>query len=130
MSSSYSLRSILRSANFTARAPRLGHRMTRHAAAAVVVFALAQIWLVSAAIEAGAPRMLGIIALLGLVAFAIPFARRIERRWHRLGQQALPSPALTQRFYRDVRWLWLLAVLLPAAWVGTAMLVAPAIAAI
>lgn len=130
MASSYSSRRVMRSANFTARADSLGHRMTRHIAAALVVFAVAQIWLVSAAIDAGAPRMLSAIALTALVALAIPFARRTERRWHQLAQEALPSPALSSRFHRDVRRLWLLALGLPACWVGAAIAFVPAIAAI
>lgn len=128
MASSYSSRSVLRSADFTHRARNLAHRMTRHVAAALLLFALSQIWLVGAALEAGAPRLISVLALSALVGLAIPYARSTERRWHNLGQDALPSPALTTRFRRDVVRLWLLALLVPALWVGGALLFAPAIA--
>lgn len=120
MATSYSSREWARSANMLPRARHLGNQMSRHAAVAVLVFAVMQIWLVSAAIEAGAPRGISVGAMIGLLALALPYARIIERRWQRLGQQALPSPALMNRFRADVRWLWLLTTIVPAMWTGTA----------
>ena len=122
MATSYSSREWTRSANFTPRARSLGARMTRHVAVALMLFAILQIWLVNAALELGASRLVSIGALVTLLAFAIPFARRMERRWHRLGEQALPSPALTAQFRRDLVWLWSLALLLPPLWIGPALL--------
>ena len=118
MASSFPTRAPVRSANFTDRARSLGNRMTRHVAAAVVVFAIAQIWLVAAAIDAGAPRGISIAALFALIGLAIPYARFIEKRWQRLGETALPSPALTQRYRRDVVRLWLMTLLVPVSWIG------------
>ena len=109
-------------------APRsLGRRMTWHAAAALIVFALLQIWLVSSAISAGAPSALMIVALILLVALAVPATRAVERRWHRLSREALASRGLHARFRRDVRRLWAAALLLPALWVGGAMAAAGAL---
>lgn len=124
MASSYPPRRVLRSANSTASGSSLGHRMSRHIAAALLVFALAQIWLVNTAINAGASPLISIVELVALVALAIPFARRTERRWHHYGQEALPSPALSRQFRDDVRRLWLLAVMLPALWIGASMIAA------
>ena len=56
----------------------LGRRMTLHAAAALLVFAALQIWLVSSAIAAGAPSAFIIVALVMLVALALPAARLTE----------------------------------------------------
>jgi hypothetical protein len=122
MATSFSSREWTRSANFTPRARNLGARMTRHVAVALMLFAIVQIWLVNAALEHGASQLVTIGALVTLLAFAIPFARRMERRWYRLGEQALPSPALTAHFRRDIMWLWTLAVLLPPLWIGPALL--------
>ncbi len=123
MATNFSSRAAVRSANFTTRARSLGNRMSRHVAAALLLFAVAQIWLVASAIEAGAHRLISIAALLALIGVAIPYARLVERRWQRFGEQALPSPALSRRYRRDVARLWLLALLVPVGWVGTAMAV-------
>lgn len=96
----------------------LGRRMTWHAAAAVVVFAALQIWLVSGAIAAGAPSALTIVSLVVLMALALPVARLTERRWYRLSRQALASWGLHARFRRDVRRLWVAAIALPFLWVN------------
>lgn len=109
-------------------APRsLGRRMTWHAAAALIVFALLQIWLVSSAISAGAPSALMIVALILLVALAVPATHAVERRWHRLSREALASRGLHTRFRRDVRRLWAAALALPPLWVGGAMAAAGAL---
>jgi hypothetical protein len=130
MASNFYARAGVRSAYFTPRARSLRVRMTRHIAAALIFFALAQIWLVAAAIDAGAPRLISIAALLTVIGVAIPYARLVERRWQRLGEEALPSPALTHRYRRDVARLWLLALLVPVSWVGTALLISRTGAAI
>ena len=114
-------REATRSANMLPRARHLGNQMSRHAAVAVIVFAVMQIWLVSAAIEAGAPRGISVVAMLVLLSAALPYARITERRWQRLGQHALPSPALMDRFRSDVRRLWLLTAIVPAMWTGAAL---------
>jgi hypothetical protein len=113
-------RAAARSANMLPRARHLGIQMSRHAAVAVLCFAVMQIWLVSAAIEAGAPRGISVGAMIALLALALPYARIVERRWQRLGQHALPSPALMDRFRGDVRQLWVLTAVVPAMWTGGA----------
>ena len=100
----------------------LTRAMSRHAAAAVMVFALLQIALVLAAREAGASPALLYVALAVLVLGAIPSARAFERRWARFGGSALPCPGLVRRFRRDCARLWLAALLVAPAWVGIAVL--------
>ena len=112
-------------------APRsLGRRMSWHAAAALIAFALLQIWLVSSAVAAGAPSALMLVALVLLIALAIPAARAIERRWHRLSRKALASRGLHTRFRRDVRRLWAAALALPLLWIGAATAALEALAKI
>ncbi len=95
--------------------------MTLHAATALIAFAALQIWLVSSAISAGAPSALIVIALVILIALALPVTRLVERRWHHLSRQALASWGLHARFRRDVRRLWIAALTLPVLWVSGAM---------
>jgi hypothetical protein len=104
--------------------------MTWHAATALVAFAVLQIWLVSSAIAAGASSTLIFVALIVLLALAVPVARSTERRWYHLSRQALASWGLHARFRRDVRRLWVAALTLPFLWVSGAMAATDAIAAI
>lgn len=127
MATSFSSREWSRSANVTPRASALGARMTRHAAAALLTFVIGQIWLMMVAIDRGVSPSISVIALALVIAAAIPFARLTERRWYLLGQYSLPSPALTAHYWRDVRRLWLLALTVPALWIGAAMWLIPAI---
>lgn len=122
MATSFSSREWTRSANMLPRARRLGNQMTRHLAVALLVFTVVQIWLVGAVIETGAPRGTAIGAMVFLTVVALPFARITERRWQALGQQALPSPALMDRFRRDTRLIWALTLTMPAAWTGAVWL--------
>ena len=108
----------------------LGRRMTWHAAAALIVFAALQVWLVMSAGSAGAPSMLAVVSLIVVLALALPVARSTERRWYHLSRQALASWGLHARFRRDVRRLWVAAITLPFLWVSGAMAATDAIAAI
>ena len=104
--------------------------MTWHAAAALIVFAALQVWLVMSAVSAGAPSMLAVVSLIVVLALALPVARSTERRWYHLSRQALASWGLHARFRRDVRRLWVASITLPFLWVSGAMAATDAIAAI
>jgi len=130
MASAFGPRLFRRSLSSVPAARSLGRRMTFHSAAALIAFAALQIWLVSSAVAAGAPSGLIIVALVVLLALAIPVARSIERRWYRLSRQALASWGLHARFRRDVRRLWVAALTIPFLWVSGAMAATDAIAAI
>src|SRR3546814_1142740 len=77
--------------------------MTWHAAAALLAFAALQIWLVMSVVAAGAPSAFIVVALVMLLALALPVARSTERHWYHLSRQALASWGLHARFRRDVR---------------------------
>jgi hypothetical protein len=121
MASTFGPRLFRRSTRSVPTARHLGRRMTFHAAAALLVFAVLQIWLVSSAIAAGAPTALTFVALALLLILAVPIARTTERRWYHLSRQALASWGLHARFRRDVRRLWVAALALPFLWVSGAM---------
>ncbi|WP_137753130.1 hypothetical protein [Sphingopyxis sp. L1A2A] len=130
MASAFGQRLWRRTSPSVPAARSLGRRMTWHAATALVAFAALQIWLVSSAIAAGASSTLIFVALIVLLALAVPVARSTERRWYHLSRQALASWGLHARFRRDVRRLWVAALTLPFLWVSGAMAATDAIAAI
>jgi hypothetical protein len=99
------------------RAGSLARRMSRHSAGALLVFSIIQVWAVVTATPVAGGQWLPLIALGLLIVIAIPFARRIERRWGDLADNALPCPALVTQFRRDRARLWALALLVPALWV-------------
>lgn len=127
MASTFGPRLWRRSTASVPTARSLGRRMTWHAAAALVAFALLQIWLVSGAVSAGAPSALMIVALAILALLAVPATRGVERRWRRLSREALASRGLHARFRRDVLRLWAAALVLPPLWVGGATAAAAAL---
>ncbi|MBJ7439783.1 MAG: hypothetical protein JHD35_12260 [Sphingopyxis sp.] len=130
MASAFGPRLWRRTSPSVPAARSLGRRMTWHAATALIAFAALQIWLVSSAIAAGASSTLIVVALIVLLALAVPVARSTERRWYHLSRQALASWGLHARFRRDVRRLWVAALTLPFLWVSGAMAATDAIAAI
>ena len=130
MASAFGPRLWRRTSSSVPAARSLGRRMTWHAATALAAFAALQIWLVSSAIAHGASSTLIFVALIVLLALAVPVARSTERRWYHLSRQALASWGLHARFRRDVRRLWVAALTLPFLWVSGAMAATDAIAAI
>ena len=130
MASAFGPRLWRRTAVSVPPARSLGRRMTWHAATALLAFAALQVWLVMGAVSAGAPSALIIIALVMLLALALPIARSTERRWYHLSRQALASWGLHARFRRDVRRLWVAALTLPFLWISGAVAASDAIAAI
>lgn len=107
-------------------APRLARSMTWHASLALLVFAGVQLWGVMALSGSPGSRALPFIALGLLILLAIPFARRLERRWSDLARSALPSDGLVTSFRRDRSRLWRLALLVPTLWIGLYAAVAEA----
>src|SRR3546814_7579042 len=79
MASTFGARPIGRTTHSVPPARSLGRRMTVHAAAALIVFAVLQVWLVSSAIAAGAPSALTVAALVIILALAVPTVRIVER---------------------------------------------------
>ncbi len=130
MASTFGPRLWRRSTVSVPPARSLGRRMTWHAAAALLAFAALQIWLVTSAVAKGAPSALIVVALVILLALALPAVRTTERHWYHLSRQALASWGLHARFRRDVRRLWVAALTLPFLWISGAIAATDAIAAI
>lgn len=130
MASTFGPRLWRRAPSIAPSARQLGRRMTRHVAAAVLIFAIVQMWLVSSAVAWGMSLVVAGTALVLLVALAIRVARRIERQWHDLSRGALSSHGLHARFRRDVRRLWLAVLTVPMLWVGGVLFATQSIAAV
>src|SRR3546814_9021560 len=79
MASAFGPRLWRRTAVSVPPARSLGRRMTWHAAAALLAFAALQIWLVMSVVAAGAPSAFIVVALVMLLALALPVARSTER---------------------------------------------------
>lgn len=99
-------------------AERLARHMSWHASGALLTFAALQIWGVLTLIHVPYGRSLPFVALAILLLVAVPFSRRIERRWHDFANNALPSSGLLIRFRKDRSRLWRLAFLMPTLWIG------------
>lgn len=102
---------------------RLARGMSRHSSAAMLLFAVWQIWLAMSLSPLPGGTVLPWAALALLIVGAIPLTRRLERRWHRLASDALPCPGLISAYRRDRALLWSLAVVTPPLWLGLALLV-------
>jgi hypothetical protein len=107
-------------------ADRLAKSMAWHASGSLLTLAALQIWGVLTLINLPFGRSLPFVALAVLLLIGIPLTRRIERRWHRLAANALPSSALLIRFRQDRARLWRLALIVPTVWIGLFALVSRA----
>jgi hypothetical protein len=92
---------------------QLARGMSRHASAAMLLFAGWQVWLAVSLSGTPGGSALPWVALVLLVAAAIPFARRMERRWQRLTEGAFPCAGLLAAYRRDRARIWLLALAVP-----------------
>lgn len=101
--------------------------MSRHSSGALLAFAAVQVWGVVALSNLAGGRLSPIVALAILLLVAIPFARRLDRRWQDLGRTALPSSGLIARFRRDRTRLWMLAFAVPTLWIGAFAIAARAL---
>lgn len=101
------------------RAPTLARAISVHASLALLTFAALQIGGVVLLANQPGGGFLPLVALGALLLLAIPFARRIERRWARLSDNALPSPALHSHFRRDRGRLWRAAIAVPPIWLAS-----------
>lgn len=102
---------------------RLAKHMSWHASGALLTFAGLQIWGVLTLIDLPHARSLPFVALAILLLVAVPYSRRIERRWHEFANTALPSSGLIARFRKDRGRLWRLAFVVPTLWIGMFALV-------
>ncbi|MFM6853390.1 MAG: hypothetical protein ACKOUM_04845 [Sphingopyxis sp.] len=107
-------------------ASSMARAMSRHAAAALLLFTGLQIWAIVALNHMRYGSVLPFIALAVLFLLAVPFSRRAVRRWQMLAHTALPCAGLIQRFRRDRGRLWRLAFIVPTVWVALFAAVAKA----
>lgn len=109
---------------------RLARGMSRHAAGAMLLFAGWQAWLAIGLSDQFGAATLPWAALILLILGAIPLTRAMERRWHRLAQEALPCPGLLSAYRRDRARLWLLALAVPPLSMTATLAAAQVIAAV
>lgn len=95
-----------------------GKRMSTQLAAALVTFALLQIFIV-AKMGGSLVLHLGIIVAIGLFAVA---ARALERRWVILGRSGLSQSGLSLRFRRNLLQLWTSSILGALLWIPVAVI--------
>ncbi len=102
------------------RAERKGFakRISSHLAAALVVFCLAQIFIV-AKMGGSLALHLGIIVAIGGYAVA---ARGLERRWQMLDASGFSHSGLALRFRRDLVQLWGACVIGALLWIPVAII--------
>lgn len=93
-------------------------RISSHLAAALVVFCLAQIFIV-AKMGGSLVLHLGIIVAIGGYGVA---ARGLERRWQMLEQGGLSQDGMALRFRRDVVQLWGASIIGALLWIPVAII--------
>lgn len=93
-------------------------RISSHLAAALVTFALLQIFIIA---KTGGSLVLhlGIIVAIGFFAMA---ARALEHRWVMLDQGGLPAAGLALRFRRDLIQLWGVSLFGAMLWIPVAII--------
>jgi hypothetical protein len=97
--------------------------MSRHAAGAMLGFAVWQIWLAIGLSQLPGGRALPWVAMALLVIAAMPFARHMERRWQRRTDGVFPSVRLLAEYRRERALLWLLALTAPPVMMGATLAV-------
>lgn len=87
--------------------------MSDHVAYALLVYTGLQIFMTVAALKGPDGSTLPYFGLALLICAVIPGFRALERRWEGLTDAAAADPALEDRYRKDRRLLWLLAIGLP-----------------
>ncbi len=97
---------------------RLARAMTWNVSLALLAFAGVQIWATVAFFGMPGGGGLPFLSLGILLLVAIPFVRRMDRRWNYLAETALPCTGLVDNFRRDRARLWMLTLLVPVLWIS------------
>lgn len=100
------------------RAVRWDKKMSNNCAAALLVYTLAQIFVVLRFIETTGMSIAPYFGLVLLVAVIIPFCRNFEKRWAHMSNSGLTDQSLAAKFRADQIVLWLLALGLPVVFVA------------
>ncbi|MEH6790543.1 hypothetical protein [Parasphingorhabdus sp.] len=101
---------------------RWDKKMSNNCAAALLVYTLAQIFVVLRFIETNGISIAPYFGLIVLVAVIIPFCRNFEKRWRNMNN-GLSEQSLAAKFRADQVVLWLLALGLPLVFVGVIKIV-------
>ncbi len=99
-------------------ASRLARGMSLHASGALLLYVAIQTWGVVSFNAMPGGQILPFAALALLIGGALPYFRRVERRWQSLGSTALPSRALLSHYRRERARLWTLALVAPVTWLA------------
>lgn len=94
-------------------------RMSDQIAYALLVYTALQIFATVGALTGNDVSLLPFLALVALVLAIIPACRLFERRWGEMSDAEARSAAAMQRFHRDRRLLWCIAIGLPFVLTGT-----------
>ncbi|MEJ6595867.1 hypothetical protein [Parasphingorhabdus sp.] len=97
---------------------RWDKKMSNNCAAALLVYAFAQIFFVLGFIEAKGMSIAPYFRLVLLVAVIIPFCRNFEKRWTIISSSGLSEQSLAAKFRSDQVTLWVLALGLPLVFAG------------
>ncbi|AMO72070.1 hypothetical protein AZE99_09620 [Sphingorhabdus sp. M41] len=97
---------------------RWDKKMSNNCAAALLVYTLAQIFIVLRFIETKGMSIAPYFGLILLVAVIIPFCRNFEKRWANMSNSGLSEQSLAAKFRADQVILWLLALGLPVLFVA------------
>lgn len=98
--------------------PAYAKRVSSHLAAALVIFALLQIFII-AKLGGSLVLHLGIVVAIGGFAMA---ARALEQRWATLERAALPTARLAPIFRRDLLFLWGCSLFGAMLWIPVALI--------
>lgn len=93
-------------------------RISDNIAYALIVYTMMLIFLVAGAIKTSGISILPYILLMLFVAFVIPMARKLEKKWEMLEQSELSDSSLNRRFNIDRTKLWIGAFALPLFLMG------------
>lgn len=90
-------------------------RMSNNIAYALLVYTALQIFMTVGSLHAEGGSLLPYAVLVILVVAIIPACRSFEKSWNRLSDAQAHDPAWADRFARDRKLLWLMAIGLPVA---------------
>ncbi len=98
-------------------------RISDHIAYALIVYTMMLIFLVAGAIKTSGTSVMPYVMLMLFVAFVIPMARKLEKKWEMLDESELSDSSLNKRFTIDRTKLWLGTFALPLFLMGVCTLI-------
>lgn len=93
-------------------------RISDNIAYALIVYTMMLIFLVAGAIKTSGMSVMPYILLMLFVAFVIPMARKLEKKWEMLDQSELSESSLKRRYNIDRTKLWIGTLVFPLLLMG------------